>query len=122
MIIFTIFFGHLAGVKSQGVPYALFSLCALVPWTYFANGVNAAGSSVLNTSTMVSKIYFPRLFIPLSPLIAVFVDFVVALGVLFVVMAAYRQPPTVAAATLPLLILVMLAATFGIGSLARSIG
>ena len=122
MVIFTIFFGHLAGVSSQGVPYALFSLAAVVPWTYFSNGVNAAGTSVISTSTMVSKIYFPRLLIPVSPLIAVFVDFIVALGVLFVLMAAYQQPPTIDALTLPLLVIVMLLGTFGVGFWLAALG
>src|SRR5262249_22022501 len=118
----TIFFGHLAGVSSDGVPYALFSLAALVPWTYFSNGVNAAGNSVVNTSTMVSKIYFPRLFLPLSPLLAVFVDFIVAFGVLVVLMIAYQQVPTAGAAALPLLIVVMVFATFGVGFWLAALG
>jgi lipopolysaccharide transport system permease protein len=122
MVIFTIFFGHLAGVRSDGVPYALFSLAALVPWTYFSNGLNAAGNSVMNTSTMVSKIYFPRLLIPLSPLLAVFVDFLVALVVLFVLMAAYRRVPAAGTAALPLLVVVMLLATFGVGFWLAALG
>jgi lipopolysaccharide transport system permease protein len=122
MVIFTIFFGHLANVNSEGVPYALFSLAALVPWTYFSNGINAAGTSVLNTSTMISKIYFPRLFIPLSPLLAVFVDFLVAFGVLVILMIAYQQTPTPGALALPLLVAVMLLGTFGVGFWLAALG
>ena len=122
MVIFTIFFGHLAGVSSNGVPYALFSLAALVPWTYFSNGVTNAGTSVLNTSTMISKIYFPRLLLPLSPLLAVFVDFLVAFGVLVILMIAYQRPPTLGALALPLLVIIMLLGTFGVGFWLAALG
>lgn len=115
MVVFTIFFGRLAGIDSAGVPYPLFSLSALVAWTYFANGVNAASVSVIANSSMLSKVYFPRIFIPLAPLLAVFVDFLVTLGVLAVLMAAYGHAPGLGVLLLPLLIVVLVVATAGVG-------
>jgi lipopolysaccharide transport system permease protein len=117
MIVFTIFFGRVAHISSQGVPYALFSLSALAPWTYFTNGVGTASMSVINNAAMMSKVYFPRLFIPLSPLLAVLADFAVALLVLAGVMAAYRQTPTWSALLLPILILLLFGVTASVGIL-----
>jgi lipopolysaccharide transport system permease protein len=115
MVVFTIFFGRVADVSAHGAPYAVFSLAALVPWTYFTNGVNGASTSVVNNSTMLSKIYFPRIFIPLSPLLAALVDFAIALVVLGVVMAGFGLTPHLAALLLPLAILVMVLTTAGVG-------
>jgi lipopolysaccharide transport system permease protein len=115
MVVFTIFFGRLAGVDSEGVPYALFSFSALVAWTYFSNGVNAASGSVIGSSGMLSKVYFPRIFVPLSPLFAVLVDFLMAFGVLAALMAAYRRAPTIDVVFLPLLVIVMFLTTAGAG-------
>ena len=67
MIIFTIVFGNFAGISSDGVPYAIFSYTALVPWTYFSNALTGASSSLVDASGMISKVYFPRLVIPLAP-------------------------------------------------------
>jgi lipopolysaccharide transport system permease protein len=117
MVIFTIFFGQLASVDSQGAPYALFSLAALVPWTYFSNGINLASGSVVAQSGLLTKVYFPRLFIPLSPLLAAFVDFVIAFAVLMGVLLATGHFPEPEIAALPVLVLIMLAATAGLGLL-----
>jgi lipopolysaccharide transport system permease protein len=115
MIVFTIFFGRVAHISSHGVPYALFSLTALVPWGYFTNGVSAAGASVVGNASMMSKVYFPRIFIPLTPLFAALVDFAVALAVLACMMGAYRHPPSLAILLLPMLILLLVAVTAGVG-------
>jgi lipopolysaccharide transport system permease protein len=115
MVVFTIFFGHVAHISSQGVPYALFALTALAPWTYFTNGVGTASASVVNNASMMSKVYFPRIFIPLSPLLAAVVDFAVALCVLATVMAAYRQSPTWSTLLLPIPILLLFSITSGVG-------
>ena len=115
MVVFTIFFGRVANVSAHGAPYAVFSLAALVPWTYFTNGVNGASTSVVNNSPMLSKIYFPRIFIPLSPLLAALVDFAIALLVLGAVMAGFGQAPQLGTLLLPIPILVMVLTTAGVG-------
>lgn len=120
--IFTIFFGRLADVDSQGVPYALFSLAAIVPWTYFSGGLNLAAGSIAGNFTLLTKVYFPRLFLPLSPLLAAFVDFVIAFAILGVVLGATGRAPELEALALPLLVLIMLAATLGLGLLLASLG
>ncbi len=75
MIVFTIVFGKLARISSDGVPYAIFSYTALVPWTYFSSSLTGASSSLLTGSGMLTKVYFPRLIIPLTPVLAKLVDF-----------------------------------------------
>ena len=82
MIIFTIVFGRLANVSSDGVPYALFSFAALVPWTYFSNAINDGVASLVSETNMLRKIYFPRLLMPLSAVAAKLVDFSIAMVVL----------------------------------------
>ena len=74
MVVFSLFFGRVAGVSSDGVPYALFSLAALVPWTFFANALLLGSESLVSNSALVSKIYFPRIFIPAGVAAAGFVD------------------------------------------------
>ena len=69
MIVFTIVFGRLAKIGSEGVPYAIFSYAALVPWTYFSNALTQSGASLVGASGMISKVYFPRLIIPMSPVL-----------------------------------------------------
>jgi len=122
VVVFTIFFGRLAEVDSQGVPYPLFSLAALVPWTYFASALNVSAGSVTGNAGLISKVYFPRLFLPLSPLLAVFVDFLIAFGVLAVVLAASGRAPTVEVVALPLLVVIMITATVGLGLLLAALG
>jgi lipopolysaccharide transport system permease protein len=120
--IFTIFFGRLADVDSQGEPYALFSLTAIVPWTYFSGGLLLAATSIAGNFTLLTKVYFPRLFLPLSPLLAALVDFLIAGAILGIVLGATGRVPELEALALPLLILIMLAATLGIGLLLASLG
>ena len=110
MLVFTVVFGWFAKIDSDGVPYSLFSLAALVPWTYFSNALLEAGSSLVSQSQMLSKVYFPRLVLPLSGVLAKLVDFCIAMLMLF-----YRVFPTWNCLFLPLLILIMLASALGIG-------
>lgn len=119
--IFTIFFGRLGDVDSQGVPYALFSLTAIVPWTYFSGGLNLAAGSIAGNFGLLTKVYFPRLFLPLSPMLAAFVDFLIASAILGIVLGATGRAPEVEALALPLLVLIMLAATLGVGLLLASL-
>ena len=115
MIVFTVVFGGLARVSSDGVPYAIFSYTALVPWTYFANALTAATGSLIASSNMITKVYFPRLVIPLAPVLAKLLDFGIALLILFGLMLWYGIAPTVWGLALPLLVLLMMLTAAGMG-------
>jgi lipopolysaccharide transport system permease protein len=115
MIVFTIVFGKLAKIDSEGVPYAIFSYTALVPWTYFSTGLAQASGSLISSASMISKVYFPRLIIPLSPLLDKLVDFGIALFILFGLMFWFNISPTMWSLTLPLLILLMMLTAAGLG-------
>jgi lipopolysaccharide transport system permease protein len=105
MVVFSVFFGALAGIGSGGLPYPVFSIAAVVPWTYFNNAATAGASSLISNSTLVTKVYFPRLFIPLSPVAAGLVDHAIGLVLLFGVMGVYGiVPPFPAVLLLPFLI------------------
>lgn len=99
--VFTIFFGRLAKVPSDGLPYPVFSLAALVPWTYVAAAVAAGSSSMAGFQHIISKVYFPRLLIPMAAVIAPLADFAIAFCVLVAVMAWYRVLPGAAVVVLP---------------------
>ena len=90
MLIFTVVFGWFAKIDSNGVPYSLFSLAALVPWTYFSNALLEAGNSLVSQSQMLSKVYFPRLVLPLSGVLAKLVDFCIAMLMLLGLMLVYQ--------------------------------
>jgi len=115
MMVFTIVFGNLAKVSSDGVPYAIFSFTALVPWTYFASSLANSSSSLVSASSMISKVYFPRLVIPLVPVLAKLVDFGIALLILFGLMFYFGFSPTAWALFLPLLVLLMMLTASGMG-------
>ena len=102
MVVFTIFFGRLAKVPSDGVPYPLFSLAALVPWTYFATAVTNGSSSLVGNQHLIAKVYFPRVLVPLTSVIMPAVDLAVSFGMLVVLMAWYHVAPTAAIVMLPL--------------------
>lgn len=115
MIVFTIVFGHLAGVESDGVPYAVFSFVALVPWTYFANAVSEGTNSLVSNVSMLSKVYFPRLVLPLSAVLAKLLDFCIGMLLLFGMLAWYGIMPTWGALLLPMLVLLMVLTAAGLG-------
>jgi lipopolysaccharide transport system permease protein len=114
MVVFAIFFGHLAHVGSEGSSYPLFSLAALVPWTFFANALLLGSISLVTNSALVAKIYFPRIFIPAGVVAAGLVDLAVGLVILFVVVGAAGTMPTTALLALPLLIAITVAAALGV--------
>ncbi len=93
MVIFTIFFGRLAKIPSDGLPYPIFSLAALVPWSFFADGVLKSSQSTVQQAEMIKKVYFPRLAMPLAPLLARLVDMALAFVVLVCMMVAYGIVP-----------------------------
>jgi lipopolysaccharide transport system permease protein len=92
MLVFTVFLGRLAKVPSDGVPYPVFSYLGLLPWTYFANAVTRSGSSLVSNANLLSKVYFPRLLIPLSGTLSALVDLIVAFAILIVLMLVYSVP------------------------------
>jgi lipopolysaccharide transport system permease protein len=115
MVVFSLFFGRLAKMPSEGVPYPVFSYAALVPWTFFANGLTHVSNSLVRDANLVTKVYLPRLVIPFSAALGGLIDFAVALVVLFGMMVAYRMPLTVNVVFLPLLVLLALATSIGVG-------
>jgi len=116
MVVFSLFFGRLAGVTSNGLPYALFSLAALVPWTFFANALLLGSDSLVANSALVSKIYFPRIFMPAGILVAGCVDLMISLVILMAIVLIYGFTPTLAFLSLPLLIAIAAAAALGTSS------
>jgi lipopolysaccharide transport system permease protein len=115
MIIFTVIFGNLAHLKSDGVPYPIFAFTALLPWTLFAYAMTQAANSLVNSSQLVSKIYFPRLVIPVASALAGLVDFAMGFIVLTALMLYYHIAPTSALVLLPLFVLLALAAALSVG-------
>jgi lipopolysaccharide transport system permease protein len=115
MIVFTIVFGNLAKVNSEGVPYAIFSYTALVPWTYFSTSLTSSSTSLVSASNMITKVYFPRLVIPIAPVLGKLVDFGISLLILFGLMLWFGIMPTLASLAIPLLILLMMLTATGVG-------
>jgi lipopolysaccharide transport system permease protein len=102
MVIFSVFFGRLAGMPSDGVPYPIFAYSGLVPWTFFAYGLNQASNSLVGGANLVKKVYFPRLIMPLAAVLSGVIDFALAFLVLIGLMLFYGMVPTLAVLLLPL--------------------
>lgn len=115
MIIFTVFFGRLAKVPSDGIPYPLFSYAALLPWSLFAYALTESSNSVVANERLITKVYFPRLVIPLASVLSGLVDFAIAFLIVIGMMAWYRVPPTVAMLALPLFLLLTLITALAVG-------
>lgn len=115
MVVFSLFFGELAGVPSDGIPYPIFSYAALVPWTFFSTGLQQAASGMVNNSNLLKKIYFPRLALPISRVLAGGVDFALAFVVLLGMMAWYGLWPTGNVIWLPFFLLLALITSLGAG-------
>jgi lipopolysaccharide transport system permease protein len=115
MIVFTLFFGNLAKVPSEGIPYPLFSYAALLPWTLFAEGITRSSMSLVQDSNLIQKVYFPRLVMPLSGILSPVVDFGIALVILVGMMFYYGRVPTLAIFWLPVFILLALVTALGVG-------
>ncbi len=115
MIVFTIVFGKLAGVESDGVPYAVFSFAALVPWTYFSNALTEGTNSLVSNTNMLSKVYFPRMLLPLSAVAAKLVDFCIALTILAGLMVYYGIVPNAGLLMFPFLVALMVVTAAGLG-------
>jgi lipopolysaccharide transport system permease protein len=115
MVVFSLFFGRLAKVPSDGIPYPIFSYAALVPWTFFAQGLNQSSNSLVGNAHLISKVYFPRLVIPISSVLSGLVDFGIAFVVLLGMMVFYGIYPTGAVVYLPALLLLALVTCLGVG-------
>lgn len=115
MIVFTLFFGRLAKIPSDGIPYPVFCYAALVPWTFFANGLTQSSNSLVGSSNLLTKVYFPRLCIPLATVLSGVVDFVLAFALLFVLMLYHGLAPTLNIVWLPFFLLLALTTSLGVG-------
>ena len=115
MIVFGLFFGQLAGISANGVPYALFAYTALLPWNLFARGLTDASVSLASNEGLVRKIYFPRLILPASAVLAGVFDFLIAFGLLVVLMLYYGVVPSAAILALPAFTLIAIASAMGVG-------
>jgi lipopolysaccharide transport system permease protein len=115
MLIFSLFFGRLGKLPSDGIPYPLFVFAGLVPWNFFSNALTSSSNSLVNSAHLISKIYFPRLALPLSSILSGLVDFALAFGLLLVIMAYYRVAPSWNVLWLPLLVLLAAVTALGVG-------
>lgn len=115
MVVFSVFFGGLLSVSSGDVPYPVFSYAALLPWGLFSKALSDAGRSLVINRNMITKVYFPRLVIPISSVLSGVVDFLIAFAVLLALMWYYQITPTAAVWTLPLFLLLTLITALGVG-------
>ena len=113
--VFTLLFGNFAGVKPVGVPYELFVLAGLVPWTFFTNAVSGAGLSLITQQQLLTKVYFPRLFVPAASVGAQLVDLTIGLSLFAIAMPLYRYAPGWGLVALPVIVLMTFVAAFGLG-------
>jgi lipopolysaccharide transport system permease protein len=117
MVVFTIFFGRMAGLPSGDLPYPLFVYAGLLPWTFFATAMANAGNSVVGSERLITKIYFPRLAIPFASVGAAIVDFAIAFGLLVVLMLYYGLMPGVGLLLAPVVLGILILAATGVGTL-----
>lgn len=115
MVVFSLFFGKLGRIPSDGIPYPIFSFAALVPWTFFAYGLNQSSGSVVTSGNLIKKLYFPRLVVPISSVLSGVVDFMLAFLVLLGMMLYYDVVPTAKVVWLPALLLLALVTSLGVG-------
>lgn len=117
MLVFSMFFGRIGHMPSGDYPYPIFVLAGLLPWFYFSNSISSAGQSVLGNQNLITKIYFPRLLIPIGSMIAGLLDFAISMGLLVVMMIVYGVQPGLGIIMLPVLLIALVAATIGTGVL-----
>jgi lipopolysaccharide transport system permease protein len=114
MVIFSIFFGRLAKMPSDGIPYPIFSFAALIPWTFFANGLTKASGSLVSNSNLIKKVYFPRLAVPISNVLSGILDFVLSFMMLIGMMFYFGISPTINIVWLPFLLLLATVTSLGV--------
>lgn len=115
MLVFSLFFGRLGGMPSDGSPYPIFVFCALVPWQLFSHALNESSNSLVVNQNLITQVYFSRLVVPVSAVLGGLVDFVIAFLVLLVMLAYYGITPGVAVLTLPVFVLLAAATALGVG-------
>jgi len=115
MVVFSIVFGKLANIPSDGIPYPLFAYAGLIPWTYFSNALNSSGSSLVSNAGIFTKVYFPRIFIPLTPILSKLLDLSISLIFLAGLMVYYGYFPGVKLILFPVLLLLLILTTAGLG-------
>ena len=115
MVVFTLFFGNLAKVPSEGIPYPLFSFAALIPWTLFAEGITRSTTSMVSNANIMTKVYFPRLIMPIASILSPLVDFAIAFVILIIMMAYYGYVPTMAIILLPAFIILAIMTSLAVG-------
>lgn len=116
MVVFSLIFGNVAGISSNGLPYPLFSLSALVPWVFFSNALLLGSDSLVSNSALVSKIYFPRIFMPAGVIVAGLVDLAISIVILLIIVLAWGYTPSLAILALPLLIVIAGATALGVSA------
>src|SRR5216117_4345372 len=114
MVVFSLFFGRLAKVPSDGIPYPIFAYAALVPWNFFAQGLTQSSDSLVGSANLIKKVYFPRLAIPISTVISGSVDFILAFTVLLGMIVYYGMSPSAKVLWLPLLLLLAVTTSLGV--------
>jgi lipopolysaccharide transport system permease protein len=115
MLIFTLFFGRLAKMPSEGLPYPLFYYCALLPWLYFASSLQNATNVIVEQQRVITKVYFPRLVLPLSAVTSPLLDFFIGFSILILMLIRYRVHPTLALLALPLFLALAILTALGVG-------
>jgi lipopolysaccharide transport system permease protein len=115
MVVFSVFFGRLGGIPSDGLPYPLFSFAGLVPWTFFAYGLSEASNSVVGSQQLITKVYFPRLTIPIATVLAGVVDFAIAFVILIVMMLSYGIVPSLRVVWIVPMVLLVVVSALGVG-------
>ena len=115
MVIFSIFFGKLGKIPSEDIPYPIFAYAGLLPWSYFAQSLSACSNSLVGNSHLITKVYFPRLIIPISSVLSGLVDFGISFSILLAMMFYYKMSPTLATLLLPLLVVMAMATAIGAG-------
>src|SRR5216117_1819351 len=115
MVVFSVFFGRLAKMPSDGIPYPVFAYAALLPWQLFAYALSESSNSLVSSQNLITKVYFPRLVVPIAAVLAGLVDFAIAFVVLLGLMAYYHIVPTAAVALLPLFVALAIATALAVG-------
>jgi lipopolysaccharide transport system permease protein len=115
MVVFSVFFGRFAKMPSDGVPYPVFAFAALLPWQLFAYALSESANSLVGSQNLITKVYFPRLVVPLAAVLAGLVDFAIAFAILLLMMWHYHIVPTAAVVLLPLLVLFAIATALAVG-------
>ena len=115
IVVFTVIFGHVAKISTDGIPYFLFSSVAIIPWAYISQAMSRSSASLTQGSSMLGKIYFPRLIFPITPVLAKLVDFGISMFIIVCIMLYYRVAPTMNLLFFPVLLLMMMSIPLGIG-------